>query len=431
MQFIDSLLNYEKTSSFSYPQAMELGRMRALAAAWGDPHNAYESVLIAGSKGKGSTAAILASILNAAGIPAGLYTSPHLSDVRERIQVGGCCIPERHFVELVSRMSETLAEPRWKKDPLTYFETLTTIALEYFRSQGVRVAVLEVGLGGLLDSTNIAPAKVAGITPISLEHTDKLGCTIAEIAAQKAGIIKGGETVISAEQPPAAAAVIQKAAKAGQAKLVSVGKEITVTGKEFGENFQTFDLHTPYGDFDRLKIGLLGEHQMKNAAQAVVLAKALECRAGLRISEGVVRKGLKAAHWPGRLEVIANCPTVVLDGAHNADSAQKLKAALARHFRFERLIVVLGVSGDKDLRGILDAVAPSARFIVATQSSHARARAAEEVAKAAGVFKAEVFLEKESFRAFEKANRLATPQDLLLVTGSLFLVGEAGEYWRR
>ncbi|MBI2094553.1 MAG: bifunctional folylpolyglutamate synthase/dihydrofolate synthase [Candidatus Omnitrophica bacterium] len=424
LAYLDSLVNYEKVRSFRYPEALNLGRMRALAAAWEDPQTAYACVSIAGSKGKGSTAAILSAILNAAGIRTGLYTSPHLLDARERIRTCGRDIPERDFAERASRMKELLLTGPWEKDPPTYFEALTVMAFDYFRSQGARVAVLEVGLGGLYDSTSIADAKAAAITPISLEHTDKLGRTIGQIAVQKAGIIKEGQTVISAPQLPEAGGVIERAAAAARATLWRVGEVIAVVERAFGEDFQDFDVRAPLGDCEGLRLKLLGRHQMENAAQAVALAQALGEKAGLKIPQEAMRRGLESARWPGRLEVIGASPRVVLDGAHNADSARRILGALARHFRFERLIAVLGVSEDKDLGGILGQIAPVAQAVVATQSSHVRALPAEAVAKAAGGIAPEVFLEKDALRAFEKARSLAGRNDLVLVTGSLFLVGD-------
>jgi dihydrofolate synthase/folylpolyglutamate synthase len=191
LEYIDTFINYEKEHSFEYPETFKLDRMRRLAKELGNPQNAYESILIAGSKGKGSTAAFLSSILRMENLRVGLYTSPHLVDMRERIQVNGLLISEARFLEIAMTLRRLMDSHEWRKDPPTYFELLTAMAFFHFKEMKVHVAVLEVGLGGLYDSTNIAPARVAGLASISLEHTDKLGKTVSKIAVQKCGIIKG------------------------------------------------------------------------------------------------------------------------------------------------------------------------------------------------------------------------------------------------
>lgn len=424
VEFIESFINYEKTISWEYPEAFKLDRMRALAKELGNPQNAFESVIIAGSKGKGSTAAILSSILRMEDLKVGLYTSPHLLDIRERIQVNGLLISEARFIESTLLLRRVLDDYAWRKNPPTYFEILTAMAFHHFKEMKVQVAVLEVGLGGLYDSTNIAPAKAAGIAPVSLEHTDKLGKTISKIAVQKCGIIKGREVVVSGPQSPEAEAVIVKAAEDKEAELFRVGKEIKVTERDFGENFQKFDVKTPFGNYFDLELGLLGRHQVENAALAVGLAKGLEQKTRLKISESAIRRGILDARWPGRLELISEAPKVILDGAQNADSAQKMILALKRHFHFEKLIVVLGVSSDKDLEGVLAQIAPEVSCLVATQADSPRALSAKAVAQAAENLIQNIFIEEDPKKALDKAKSLAGLNDLIVVTGSLFLVGE-------
>ncbi|MGH7198826.1 MAG: bifunctional folylpolyglutamate synthase/dihydrofolate synthase [Candidatus Omnitrophota bacterium] len=422
--FLDSFTNYEKTAEWEYPEGLNLDRMRALAKALGNPQNAYESVIIAGSKGKGSTAAILSSILRMEDLKVGLYTSPHLEDIRERVQVNGLPISEARFIEETLHLRRTLDDVTWRRNPPTYFEALTALAFHFFKEMKVQVAVLEVGLGGLYDSTNIAPAKAVGIAPISLEHTDRLGKTVSKIAVQKCGVIKGREIVVSAPQAPEAESVLQKAAEERECRLYRVGKEIRVFERSFGEGSQRFDIRSPFGNFFDLEIGLLGQHQMENAALAVGLAKGLEEKTRLRISGSAVRQGILDARWPGRLEKVSDSPKIVLDGAQNAESMRKLVVALKRHFAFERLIAVLGVSGDKDLEGILGELAPEAAVIVATQAASPRARAAREIFEIARERAKETVVEPDAWRALQKAKAAAGPHDLVLVTGSLFLIGE-------
>lgn len=427
LEYLDSFVNYEKQTSQPYPEGFKLERMRALVKELGNPQNAFDSVIIAGSKGKGSTAAILSSILRMENLRVGLYTSPHLLDVRERIQVNGLWVSDLRFAESLTKIRKALETYVWRKDPPTYFEVLTALAFSYFKDRKVQIAVLEVGLGGLYDSTNVAPAGVVGLTPISLEHTDKLGKTVSKIAVQKCGVIKGRETVLSAPQSAEAQSVIEAACREREARLVRVGKEIQLFERDFGEDFQRFDVRTPWGDYYGLETRLRGAHQLQNAAQAIGLAKALESRTRLAVSEEAVRQGVLDVRWPGRLEKVSEGPCIVLDGAHNVDSVRKMLQGLKRHFRFSDLVVVYGSSSDKDARGMLAEIADEAACVVVTQAAHARASGASELARVFenGAKKKQVFVEPVLRQALKKARSLADAEDLVLVTGSLYLVAEA------
>lgn len=425
LEYLDSFIDYEKQTAQPYPEAFKLDRMLALAKELGNPQNAFDSIIIAGSKGKGSTAAITSSILRMENLRVGLYTSPHLVDVRERIQVNGLWIGEPRFAETVWRVQKALSGYAWRKNPPTYFEVLTALAFTHFKEMKVQVAVLEVGLGGLYDSTNIAPAKVAGITPISLEHTDKLGKTVSKIAVQKCGIIKGRETVVSAAQIPEVQSVIEETCRDREADLLRVGKEIRVLERDTREDLQTFDVRTPWGDFRGLELHLRGAHQLQNAAQAIGLAKALEKRTRLAVTEDAVRQGVLDARWPGRLEKAGDRPSVVLDGAHNVDSVRKMLEGLRRHFHFSELVVVFGSSSDKDVRGMLEEILREADCVIATQASSVRAMEASAVAREMEGTRKETFLEPGLDAALKKARELAGPDGMVLVTGSLYLVAEA------
>ena len=422
--YLDSFINHEKETASNYPEAFKLDRMRALAKEFGNPQNSFDSVIIAGSKGKGSVAAFLSSILRMENLRVGLYTSPHLKDLRERIQVNGLCVSETRVAEFISRLKKTQEEYSWKKDPPTYFEILTVMAFCTFKEMKVQVAVLEVGLGGLYDSTNIAPAKVVGLAPISLEHTDKLGKTISKIAVQKCGVIKGREVVVSSPQVPAAQTVIESTSREREAQLVCVGKDIKIFERSFEEGCQRLDVRTPWGNFYDLEIRLLGRHQMENAAQAVGLAKALEKKTRLVISESAVRQGLLDAQWPGRLEKVADRPAIVLDGAHNVDSIKRMLEGLKRHFKYSNLIVVFGAFNDKNTEGMLEELAKEAKCFVFTECRHPRAVSARVLAESVAEKGKHIYQDNSSAAALEKARTLASGEDLILVTGSLFLVGE-------
>lgn len=424
LAYLETFTDHEKTADWQYPAALDLERMRRLAKKLGNPQNGYESVLIAGSKGKGSTAAFTSSILRMENYRVGLYSSPHLLDLRERIQVNGLPINPRRFTDIVARLKSILEEDEWRRNPPTTFEVLTAAAFYYFKEMKVRIAVLEVGLGGLLDSTNIAPAKVAGLTPISLEHTDKLGKTVSKIAVQKCGVIKGREFVVSAPQTAEAEMVIRKTAREREAQLIQVDRDIKIFERDAAKDRQHFDLRTPWGNYFNLETSLLGAHQLQNAAVAVGLAKGLEMKCRLQVPDSAIRQGILDARWPGRLEIFRDHPTVLLDGAQNRDSAHRLKAALRRHFEFEKLCLVLGVSADKDLEGILDELMPEVSNLVATQSQNPRALPASEIAAAAEKFGKPVFKEERSHEALKRAMSLTGPSDLIVATGSLYLVGE-------
>ncbi len=424
LEYLDSFTNYEKETPV-YPDAFKLERMHALVRELGNPQNAFESVIIAGSKGKGSTAAVLSSILRMENLRVGLYTSPHLHHLSERIQVNGLCINELRLAENLTRIQKATEGYTWRKNPPTYFEVLTALAFCYFKDMKVQVAVLEVGLGGLYDSTNVANAKVVGITPISLEHTDKLGKTISKIAVQKCGVIKGREAVVSAVQPSEAQSVIESACEDREAKLYNLGKEIKIMERVFSEDSQCFDVRTPWGGFYDLKTHLRGTHQLQNAAQAIGLAKALGDKTRLSVTDDAVRQGVLDAHWPGRLEKIGARPRIILDGAHNVDSAHKMIEGLKRHFQYANLVIIFGSSSDKDVRGILREISTEADCWVMTQAVHPRAMPVGQIARLMDTHAKEVFEEPFIVQAIKKARSLATPDDLILITGSLYLVAEA------
>lgn len=422
--YLDDFANYERTRSFVYPEAFDLARMRALAKELGNPQNAYDSILIAGSKGKGSTASYLSSILRMEDVKVGLYTSPHLLSVCERIQVNGLPISEGRFVESALELRRITDSVEWRRDPPTYFELLTAMALKHFKDQKVRWAVLEIGLGGLYDSTNIVHAKAAAITPIGLEHTDILGKTLPKIAVQKCGIIKGREWVVSAPQVREVEKILQETCREREADLCIVGRESQIQERSHDEGSQAFDLRTPYGAFYDLRTSMLGEHQIENAAVAVTLAKGLEKKARFKVSDAAVRQGVAAASWPGRMEKVSESPAVLLDGAHTTDSIRRLLVAVKRHFGGRAVRVVLGLSKDKDAEAILGELASEITQLIVTEAANPRALPVRELAEAARAAGITPEVHAEPVRALGAAIASAAPEDLVLVTGSLFLVAD-------
>ncbi len=436
LDWIYAFSDTERTGAFVRDRDDNLRRERALLAALGNPHQAYSIIHVAGSKGKGSTSAMLASILRAAGIRTGLYTSPDLHTFRERIRIDGEPIAEEQMARLVERVRDAYdslhAGGGTDLGPYITWEIATALAFLAFREAGVRKAIIEVGLGGRLDATNVVtpPAlEVCAITSISYDHMAVLGNTLTEIAREKAGIIKPGVPVITSARAPEALAEIARVAAERGAPLLRVGPDgaedchYTYTPRQASETGQRFDMRTPQGVYRDLEIPLLGEHQLQNATLAVALA--------LPLDEQAIREGLRQARWQGRMQVVGRNPWRVVDGAHNADSLRALFAGLRRHFTYERLILVFGMMADKDLAGMLRELADAhVDAVIATQAHSPRVvDAATLEARVAEATSAATFAEPDVAAALERAVALAGPRDLVCATGSLYLVADALEWF--
>jgi dihydrofolate synthase/folylpolyglutamate synthase len=405
-----------------------LERVRSLLARLGNPHLGRGTIHVAGSKGKGSVAAMIASVLRAAGVPTGLYTSPHLHRITERIAVDGEAISSDDFARLTESLRGAVEAENadGAHGQLTTFEALTALAFLYFRERAVQWQVLEVGLGGRLDATNVVEEKaVCVITPISLEHTAVLGETVGQIAAEKAAIITPGATVVMGLQRESAAEVIRGACAERGARLLEVAQACALTRLGFSLEGQDFRLRTPRGTYD-LRLPLLGRHQLENAATAVL---ALECLPDhdLTIPEPALRRGLEEVRWPARLEIIRRRPLVVLDGAHNVDSVRRLCQALEEYLPYSRAIVVAGFSADKDVGAMAAELERLPRLdrVIATRSPHPRAAPADAVAAAFRAREIETTWEEDVPAALEVALSLAAPEDMVCVMGSLFVAAEA------
>ena len=426
IDYIVSFADYERASRTAV--IFDTSRMQALLERLGKPHLVAESVHIAGTKGKGSTAAMIASVLTASGYKTGLYTSPHLHSFTERIRIDGKPIRESEFAALVWRLKPEFDafNQLGVHGELTTFEILTALAFAHFKEQAVDFQVLETGLGGRLDATNVVQPRVCAITSISLDHTEVLGNTLAQIAAEKAGITKPGSTVVSAPQHPEVRSVMSSVCRQQGARLVEVGQDIVWYITERSDSSQSFRLNGLRGSYD-LTIPLLGEHQLDNAAVAVGVAEVL-AGLGVRISAESVATGLSRISWPGRLQVLRRHPLLVVDGAHNADSARKLVKALPEYFRFARAILVVGTSRDKDIAGIVDGLLPLSTEVIVTRSRNPRAADASALA---AEFSNRGVKAKEAETvelAIALAQREANSGDLVCVTGSLFVVAEAIRY---
>ena len=432
IQYLESFINYEKIPVYPYKESLKLERIKDFLVTIGSPQESLRCIHIAGSKGKGSTCAFIAYIMREAGYSVGLYTSPHLSDFRERIRILNPdseilihhedfegMISEKELSDTVERLQPAI-EKYNKGSPygaLSFFEVYTAAAFVYFKEKKVDCAVLETGLGGRLDATNVVTPLVSAITPISYEHTQKLGKTLAEIATEKAGIIKSGSSsVISAPQEAEAGQVIRKKCEEAGADLQEIGKDI-VFQKDKGD----FSVKTRLTEYIHLKTNLLGDHQVVNASVAVGVVEALK-PFGFDIGASAIRDGLAKTVWPGRCEVICRDPLIILDGAQNIASAQILKKAIKENFKYQKLILVLGISKDKDIKGICDQLRELADEVIVTKADNTRAIEPETLACH---FKDKPVRMTHTVREAKiLAQRIAHKEDLIVVTGSLFVVGE-------
>lgn len=404
---------------------LKVPRMRALLERLGRPQERYPCVLVAGTKGKGSTVAFIAEGLRAAGYRVGRYTQPHLIDWRERTWVDGHSIEPGAVVSLVERIqlaAEDILQGGKDVGRVTTYEVGTALALAHFADRQVDIAVLEIGVGGGLDALNAVDPVLSAITSVSLDHTDVLGDTLELIASEKAGILRAGRAGVSAPQRPEAMAAIRGVAREKGARLYEVGRDWRWSeGTEAG----TIDVQGPFGPLGGLRVALLGDHQRDNATVAVAALQLL-LEQGFRVDGEAIRRGLAGVEWPGRIQRLRQKPAVVVDAAHNGDSAVRLLATVRREFRYGRLILVFGASSDKDVVGMARVLGTAAERVVATSSGHRRAAKLEDIAREFAPY-AEVEVEADPARAFDRALGLAAPEDLVLVTGSVFLVGRAIE----
>lgn len=430
-----------------------LERIRFLLDALGNPESSFPAVHVAGTNGKGSTSAMIASILKTTGRRVGLFTSPHLVRYNERIVVDGQPISDddldRLMAELEVHVHAAATEPGVGQP--TEFEVGTAAAMAHFARAGVDVAVVEVGLGGRFDSTNVIRPLVSVITPIALDHTNRLGTTIAAIAADKAGIIRPGVPVVSAPQLPEAAAVIATEAERRGAPLLMAGRDFDDKLIASGRSGTTFDVRWKDGWMRGLRVPLLGPHQAINGATAVAACltmremgesrpgsvrairapdRADSDRADRVISEDAIRAGLRDVEWPGRMELVADAPTIILDGAHNAEAAEALAASLQTVFSAERPVFVIGILQEKPVDKILQALLPLGRAVVFTMPRRARTPAAApaDLARRATGLIENIEVEPALEQAVARARTLAGPDGLVCICGSLYLVGEVRRF---
>ncbi len=460
-------MSYKETVRYLYDLQLHgvkfgLDNIGRLASELGNPHESFLSVHVAGTNGKGSTSAIISSILQHAGLKAGLFTSPHLVSFTERIRINGEEIAEHEVIQLAGEIRETASCLRGFSP--TFFEVITAMAFLYFARKNVDIAVMETGMGGRLDATNIVTPEVSVITSIGFDHKEFLGSTLREIAGEKAGIIKKGVPVVASFQEPEVREVIEKQAAEKSAEVFFFGRDFSATLKRDDISEICFDYKKSGLPAIRdLVLPLAGEHQMENASVAVKSAELLNgspipkvsvpaaaaCHPAL-ITPDCIREGLRNVRWPGRLECINEDPAIFVDGAHNPAAAAVLAKVLKRNVpeKYKKIIIILGVMNDKDIKGLMEPLLPLASELICTSAACGRAAPPEKLAGIAGssgyrnariaatvkdaldmaiksAADAAVHGSTIPDREYETLQRSSRP--LILITGSFYTVGEAKE----
>jgi dihydrofolate synthase/folylpolyglutamate synthase len=434
LRFLSSLSDYERLRIVRYTsQNFDLERMRSLLRKLGNPQDRFRSVHIAGTKGKGSTCAMLAAMLRANGYKVGVYTSPHLVDIRERIVVDQDMIPQSEFSRIIRRI-EPIAS-RMKPTP-TYFDVLTAAAFVHFAERKVEIAVVETGLGGRLDSTNVVRPEVTAITSISKDHMAQLGNTLPKIAEEKAGIFKPGVPAVTVMQPPEVEVVLKRVAEQVGAPLDIAGKSI-----EFSYRFESSRLQGPHNrvclstslsKFEHLAVPLIGEHQALNCGLALAVIDRLKAR-GITINDNKAMEGLtqlSTTGVPGRMELLNHTPRILLDGAHNAASVDALMKSVGQHVLYDSMVVIFGCCADKDVAGMLERITSGADKVIFTKVNSIRTADPHELAARYVELYGKMAQVADTLEdALAIAYRAVTKEDLICITGSFYLIGEAKRYF--
>ena len=442
LQFLNRRIDYERGSILSYrTRELKLARMQELLARIGDPHKGMPIVHVAGTKGKGSTSAMIAAVLSAAGHRTGLFTSPHLERVEERLAIDGQPCSSGQFVRLLDRVMPAIeamdrqSAARTPPEPgPTYFEITTAMACLHFAECGVEAAVLEVGLGGRLDSTNVCQPRVSVITSISFDHTKQLGNTLESIAKEKAGIIKRGVPVVSGVTDPGPREVIRQTCRRRACRVTELGVDFDFQyapprGLDGSPGWGSIDFRMPGADnavaYADVALGLLGSHQGANAAVALAAIAELQSE-GWNIPEAAIRAGLSRLVWPARVELIARRPAVVIDAAHNVASVTALIRVLDESFSARRRVLVFATTQEKDIHGMLAELLGQFDHVILTRYlDNPRAVPVEELAAAASAVSDRGFRVCASpAEAWDEARWLAAPEDLICVTGSFFTAAQ-------
>ena len=402
-----------------------LANIRKILKSLGNPHEKVKVIHIGGTNGKGSTAAMIQSILSRCGYRVGLYTSPHLISFTERIRIDDREITEAEVARLTERIRGAVGKSRIP-ETFTFFDFTTAMAMLYFVEAGVDLAILEVGLGGRLDSTNVVDPLLAIITNISLDHRDYLGDTLEKVAREKAGIIKEGRTVVTAATQPKVLGLFKRVCLEKKAPLFRVGRDFR--GRRAGP--RRFHYHGRKQNFRNLELKLAGRHQIINATTALGAIELLG-RNGYRIRDEGIYEGLRGVQWSGRLDVVMESPTVLLDGAHNPGAAKRLKEAIVEEFTYERLLLALGIMNDKDYRRIISILVPLANMTILCKPRCERAALPQVLLNEVNRIEKKGKIVEDVGKAVQHLLSMASERDLICITGSFYTIGEAKVYLSR
>jgi len=416
--------SYEEAVSYLYSLQkygikFGLSKTANLLKRLGNPHKGQNYIHIAGTNGKGSVASFIGSILKEAGLRVGFYSSPHLVRFTERFKINDQEITQEKAEPLIRELTETFAPG----EPPTFFEATTALAITYFARENTDIAIMEVGMGGRLDATNVITPLISVITNISLEHQFFLGPRLLDIAREKAGIIKDGIDLVTGATQPSVIGLFESIAKEKNAPFWRVGKDARY--RTTGSGFHYYGMKL---QLNGLRLGLKGDFQARNAALALTVIERLEGK-GSKISSQDIRNGLGSNVWPGRMQVIAENPTIILDGAHNPSATRALARAIASGFKYRRLILVIGVMEDKDIGHLLQGIVPISDYVIYTRPVYSRAANPEILEAEAAFLKKPGEVVQRLTEALDRARAMADPQDLIIVSGSLFTVGEAMTYF--
>ncbi|HPS54758.1 MAG TPA: folylpolyglutamate synthase/dihydrofolate synthase family protein [Sedimentisphaerales bacterium] len=429
MNYLSEKTDYEKETRVRYNvTTFNLDKMRNLLELLGNPQEKFPTAHIAGTKGKGSTATMLAKMLEFNGYKVGLYTSPHLLHLHERIVINSEMISEDQMLDLMNRIYAPI-EKISETDSVSFFEIMTALAFMYFADSQVDIAVIETGLGGRLDSTNVITPKVVGITSLSIDHQQQLGSTIDKIAAEKAGIFKSGVPIVTVIQKPEAMAVLQSHAEQVKAPLSVTGMDIDFsyrfeTSREHGPHTRIC-LATPTSKFEHVRVPLHGKHQAVNCSLALAMLDKLKC-AGYKVDNEKVVEGLNAVSLAGRMEMICQDPRIIIDAAHNAASLRALIHALGQNIPYDSMIVIFGCNCDKDITGMLTQLQYGADKVIFTRSNSPKAVSPIELADQYTEICGKMCQSASSIgQAFKLASSAIGREDLICVTGSFYLIGQA------
>jgi len=429
IRYLFDRTDYEKEQHLRYNvTTFDLSRMGKFLSLLGNPHKKIDTVHIAGTKGKGSTATMLARMLEANDYKVGLYTSPHVVHLHERIVVDSKMISEPEMLGLMNRVHAPV-EKVSKTDTLTFFEIMTALAFLYFLDKAIDIGVIETGMGGRLDSTNVIEPKVIGITSLSIDHIQQLGNTIDRIAKEKAGVFKPGVPIVTVQQEPAAMQVLKSHANAVKAPLSVTGQDI-----DFSHRFETSREHgphtricltTPTSKFEHLRVPLHGRHQAINCGLALAMLDKLKTM-GYTIDNEKAIEGLNKVSLPGRMEMICDDPRIMIDGAHNAASIQALMQAIGQHIPYDSMVVIFGCNNDKDISGMLHNLQYGADKVIFTRSNSAKAMSPQELADIYTEMSGKMCQAANSLgESLQQAKSAITKEDLICITGSFYLIGQA------